>query len=35
MFMLKIKDEEKAAPLLLKAKDLLDTLQEAENANPG
>jgi len=35
MFMLKFKDEEKAAPLLLKAQHLLNTLQAAENANPG
>ncbi|XP_002168552.2 glutamate--cysteine ligase catalytic subunit isoform X1 [Hydra vulgaris] len=35
MFMIKIIDEEKSAPLLNKAKDLLEILQQAENDNPG
>ena len=35
MFMIKINDEEKSAPLLNKAKDLLEILQQAENDKPG
>ena len=35
MFMIKFDHEKKSAPLLLKAKDLLYTLQAAENENPG
>lgn len=35
MFMLKFDKNKKSVKLLLKAKDLLNTLQEAENQNPG
>ena len=35
MFMLKFDDDAKKVKLLMKAKDLLETLQEAENNDPG